>query len=144
MSTINSNLFYSNSPNKIHSPAPVAENLQALLSLVGARDADILASLNRADGKYPTPSPVFNQSNFKLFFHPFFKQDQNNYQSISEFFNNLREKYVTALQDLTRVENAFKKFATYLRDNYQNLVCLRSSKFPVRTYIGQLLAEPKK
>ncbi len=144
MPSINSQLFYSNFGTRINSPDPVANKLQEFRNLEDANDNDILNSLNRTDDVASTSSPVFNKSNFQLFFTPFFKQDQNNYQSISEFFNNLRKKYETALQDLTRVENAFIRFATYLRDNYQKLVYLRDSKFPVSTYIGQLLAEPKK
>ena len=145
MTSINSQLFYSNLGININSPDPVANKLQEFRNLENATDNDILNSLNRTDDVAPTTSPVFNKSNFKLFFAPFFKQDQNNYQSISEFFTNLRKKYETALKDLVSVENAFKKFATYLRDNFQNLVYLRGSEFPVLTFIDQLLlAEPKK
>jgi hypothetical protein len=145
MTSINSQLFYSNLGININSPDPVANKLQEFRNLENASDNDILDSLNRTHDAAPTTSPVFNKSNFQLFFAPFFKQDQNNYQSISEFFTNLRKKYETALGDLVRVENAFKKFATYLRDNFQKLVYLGDSKFPVSTFIDQLLAaEPKK
>lgn len=143
MNSIPHYFFNQSTPITISPPdTRIGNYYQQFYYLSNASDSEILDSLTFKIPRTGIHSlPTFNLSHFNHFFAPF--KTDGGYQSISNFFNDLRKKYQEAQDRLSILEKGFKRFANYLRENYEKLVNLKNTRTFILPSIDKLLAKPK-
>jgi hypothetical protein len=143
MISIPSYFFYQSTPITISPPdTSIGNYYQQFLLFSQATDNHIHDSLTFKNPRTEERStPTFNLTHFNHFFAPF--KTDSGYQSISNFFNDLRKKYQEAQDRLSILEKGFKRFANYLRVNYTSLKFLNNARANFLPSVNKLLAEPK-